>query len=192
MNHSETYLMETSRIACAVEAGALERLVHELYLLRDRGGRLFLVGLGGGAANCAHAANDFRKLCGIEAFALTDSVAELTARINDEGQGEAFAGMMKFARSKDALFVFSVGGGADGVSLPIIGALGTAKAKGMKILGVVGRDGGATKARGDCVVVVPTETADPARVTPHTEAFQMVVLHCLVSHPTLQRRPTKW
>lgn len=190
MSHAKQYLLETASIAARLDDLAIERMVHELYTLRDRGGRLYLAGLGGGAANCAHAANDFRKLCGIDAQALPESVSELTARLNDEGPGEAFAGMLEFASARDALFVFSVGGGADGVSLPIIGALGVAKKKGMRILGVVGRDGGATKQRGDHVIVIPPVLE--GRVTPHTEAFQMVVLHCLVSHPVLQRRATKW
>lgn len=190
MGHAKKYLGETSLLAEWIDADIIEEIAEALEQLRARGGRLFLAGLGGGAANCSHAANDFRKLCGIEAFSLADNVAELTARLNDDGPGEAFVGMLEYATDKDALFVFSVGGGADGVSLPIIGALGKAKEKGMRILGVVGRTGGATKARGDHVLVIPS--VHEARVTPHTEGFQMVVLHCLVSHPRLQRSPTKW
>ncbi len=190
MSHAKQYLLEMCSIAARLDCDAIERMVEMLDQLRARGGRLFLAGLGGGAANCAHAANDFRKLCGIEAYSLADWISELTARANDDGWGEVYAEMLQFATYKDALFVFSVGGGADGVSLPIIGALGTAKSKGMQILGVVGRNGGATKERGDHVIVVPT--VPEGRETPHTEAFQMVVLHALVSHPTLQWRPTKW
>lgn len=192
MSHTQTYLAETAQIAGMIDAQEIERMAVELIQLRERGGRLFLAGLGGGAANCSHAANDFRKLAGIHAIALCDNVSELTARMNDEGPGSAFADMMDASRAQqiDALFVFSVGGGADGVSLPIIGAIGKALDLGMRIFGVVGRNGGATKDRGHCVIVVPI--VNPERVTPHTEAFQMVILHLLVSHPLLQTRATKW
>ena len=156
--------------------------------LRERGGRLWIAGLGGSAANASHAANDFRKLCGIEAYCLTDNISELTARANDEGWAEAFS--LAYAKKDDALFVLSVGGGTEHVSVPITNALEAASHIGMRILGIVGRDGGNTKHAGDCVVVVPT--VEPARITPHAEAFQAVIWHCLVSHPSLQRKPTKW
>lgn len=190
MTHAAMYLDETAQIASLIDPMEVERMALVLQRLRERGGRLFLAGLGGGAANCSHAANDFRKLCGIEAYSLSDNASELTARANDEGFAGMYADMLGFSTDQDALLVFSVGGGADGVSQPIVGALRKAKEVGMPILGIVGRDGGATKSYGDCVVIVPT--LDASRVTPHTEAFQMVVLHCLVSHPKLQKRPTKW
>jgi D-sedoheptulose 7-phosphate isomerase len=162
--------------------------------VRESGGRLFVLGVGGSAGNCSHAVNDFRKLCGIEAYAPTDNVSELTARTNDEGWETVFAAWLRTSRgnSKDAVFVFSVGGGnlEKNVSPNIVAALKEAKSRDMKIFGVVGRDGGYTKKVGDCVVVVPTVEA--SRVTPHAEAFQAVVWHCLVSHPALQQIATKW
>ena len=162
--------------------------------MRERGGRLFLLGVGGSAGNCGHAVNDFRKLCDIEAYAPTDNVSELTARTNDEGWDTVFAAWLRTSRAngKDAVLVFSVGGGdlAKNVSPNIVAGLKEAKQRGLKIFGVVGRDGGYTRQVGDCVVVVPT--VDAARVTPHTEAFQAVVWHCLVSHPLLQQTATKW
>ncbi len=163
-------------------------MVSELVALRERKGRLWLVGLGGSAANASHAANDFRKLCNIESYCLTDNVAELTARANDEGWAEAFS--LSYAKEGDALFVLSVGGGTENVSRPINASLLEASRLGLRILGIVGRDGGNTREAGDCVIVVPT--IEPAHITPHTEAFQAVIWHCLVSHPSLQRKPTKW
>jgi D-sedoheptulose 7-phosphate isomerase len=155
---------------------------------------LFVLGVGGSAANCAHAVNDFRKLCGIEAYAPTDNVAELTARTNDEGWETVFAGWLEVSRAgpRDAILVFSVGGGnaERNVSVNLVRGLDFARSKGLKIYGVVGRDGGYAKQVGDAVVVVPTVAAD--RVTPHAEAFQAVVWHCLVSHPVLQVVKTKW
>jgi D-sedoheptulose 7-phosphate isomerase len=192
--HSEIYLQETGRIAASLDAQLIEGLVRELVALRERGGRLFVLGVGGSAGNCGHAVNDFRKLCGIEAYAPTDNVSELTARTNDEGWDTVFAAWLKTSRanSKDAVFVFSVGGGnlEKNVSPNIVAALKAAKSWGLKVFGVVGRDGGYTKQVGDVVVVVPT--VDPSRVTPHTEAFHAVVWHCLVSHPSLQQTATKW
>jgi D-sedoheptulose 7-phosphate isomerase len=192
--HAEAYFNEVARIAQSIDLRAIERVAQELASLRERGGRLFLLGVGGSAGNCAHAVNDFRKLCGIEAYAPTDNVSELTARTNDEGWETFFAGWLKVSRAneKDAIFVFSVGGGdvEKKVSVNIVAGLQEAKKRGLKIYGVVGRDGGYTKQIGDCVVVVPTVEA--SRVTPHTEAFQAVVWHCLVSHPGLQQMATKW
>jgi D-sedoheptulose 7-phosphate isomerase len=160
--------------------------------VRDRKGRLFLVGLGGSAANCSHAASDFRKLAGIQAVSLCDNVAEITARANDEGFHGIYSEALNASNPKadDALFVFSVGGGSGGVSEPLVQAVNAARYNGMNVLGVVGRDGGHTKQYGDCVILVPN--VEPSRVTPHTEAFHMVVLHCLVSHPVLQKYSTKW
>lgn len=192
--HAQTYLQETVKIADSIDPGLIEALVQELVALRNRNGRLFFIGVGGSAGNCGHAVNDFRKLCGIEAYAPTDNVSELTARTNDEGWETVFSGWLKVSRptDKDAVFVFSVGGGnlEKNVSANIVAALKEAKARNMKVFGVVGRDGGYTKKVGDCVVVIPT--VDSARVTPHTEAFHAVVWHCLVSHPDLQQLATKW
>lgn len=193
-SHTRTYFDEVARIAQAIDIALIEALAEELSRLRERGGRLFLLGVGGSAGNCGHAVNDFRKLCGIEAYTPTDNVSELTARTNDEGWDTAFSGWLKVSRAgeKDAVLVFSVGGGnlEKNVSANIVYALQEAKQRGMKIYGIVGRDGGYTKQIGDCVVVVPTVAA--SRVTPHSEAFQAVVWHCLVSHPRLQQLATKW
>ena len=192
--HSETFFDEVVKIAQSIDAAGVENLATELAALRQRGGRLFFLGVGGSAANCSHAVNDFRKLCGIEAYTPVDNVSELTARTNDEGWDTVFAAWLKTSRANknDAVFVFSVGGGnlEKNVSANIVAGLKEAKQRSMKIFGVVGRDGGYTKQVGDCVVVVPTVEA--SRVTPHTEAFQAVVWHCLVSHPALQQISTKW
>jgi D-sedoheptulose 7-phosphate isomerase len=192
--HSDTFFDEVVKIAQSIDAAGVENLATELAALRQRGGRLFFLGVGGSAANCSHAVNDFRKLCGIEAYTPVDNVSELTARTNDEGWDTVFAAWLKTSRANknDAVFVFSVGGGnmEKNVSTNIVAGLKEAKQRSMKIFGVVGRDGGYTKQVGDCVVVVPTVEA--ARVTPHTEAFQAVVWHCLVSHPKLQQISTKW
>jgi len=192
--HSKTFLHEVVKIAQSIDVSRVENLAKELAALRQRGGRLFFLGVGGSAANCSHAVNDFRKLCGIEAYTPVDNVSELTARTNDEGWETVFAAWLKTSKGNknDAVFVFSVGGGSleKNVSANIVAGLKEAKQRGMKIFGVVGRDGGYTKQVGDCVVVVPTIEA--SRVTPHTEAFQAVVWHCLVSHPELQQTSTKW
>jgi D-sedoheptulose 7-phosphate isomerase len=194
MGHVTDYFQEVSDIARDLPMQAIETLCDELVALRERGGRLFLVGVGGSAANCSHAVNDFRKLCGIEAYAPTDNVSELTARTNDEGWSSVFSEWLKVSRadSADAVMVFSVGGGnlEKNVSPNIVSCLQEAKSRGLKIFGIVGRDGGYTKQVGDNVVVVPA--LSPARVTPHTEAFQAVIWHCLVSHPKLQKNATKW
>ena len=192
--HTKTYFDEAVKVAQTIDIELIEKLATELAALRERGGRLFLLGVGGSAGNCSHAVNDFRKLCGIEAYAPTDNVSELTARTNDEGWDTVFSGWLKISKgnSNDAVLVFSVGGGdvEKNVSPNIVSGLKEAKQRGMKIFGVVGRDGGYTKKVGDCVVVVPT--VDASRVTPHAEAFQAVVWHCLVSHPVLQQIATKW
>ena len=192
--HVRNYFEEVQKVAREIDTAAIEKLAQELKALRDRGGRLFFLGVGGSAGNCGHAVNDFRKLCGIEAYAPTDNVSELTARTNDEGWHTVFAEWLRTSRSgeKDAVFVFSVGGGnlEKNVSPNIVAALKEAKERRTKIFGVVGRDGGYTKQVGDCVIVVPT--VDANRVTPHAEAFQAVVWHCLVSHPELQKIATKW
>lgn len=192
--HAQTYFQEVVKVAQQIDIDGIEKLALELKALRERAGRLFFLGVGGSAGNCGHAVNDFRKLCGIEAYAPTDNVSELTARTNDEGWDTVFAAWLRTSRgnSKDAVFVLSVGGGnlEKNVSPNIVAGLKEAKERGMKIFGVVGRDGGYTNRVGDCVVLVPT--VDASRVTPHTEAFQAVVWHCLVSHPALQQIATKW
>lgn len=194
MSHSATFLGEVVETAKRLQPEMIEALCTELASLRDRDGRLFIIGVGGSAGNCGHAVNDFRKLCGIEAYAPTDNVSELTARTNDEGWPTVFSEWLKVSRAtdKDALLVFSVGGGSleKNVSPNIVSAIKEGKARGLKVLGIVGRDGGYTKQAGDVVVVIPTVEA--SRVTPHAEAFQAVVWHCLVSHPKLQRNATKW
>jgi D-sedoheptulose 7-phosphate isomerase len=192
--HANTFFKEVVEIAQQIDLNAIETLAHELKELRDRNGRLFILGVGGSAGNCSHAVNDFRKLCGIEAYAPVDNVSELTARTNDEGWDTIFSGWLKVSKANknDAVLVFSVGGGnlEKNVSPNIVQGLKLAKERGLKIFGVVGRDGGYTKQVGDCVIVVPT--VDTGRVTPHAEAFQGVVWHCLVSHPVLQQMATKW
>jgi D-sedoheptulose 7-phosphate isomerase len=192
--HVKTYFQEVQKVAQQIDVDGIEKLAGELKALRERGGRLFFLGVGGSAGNCGHAVNDFRKLCGIEAYAPTDNVSELTARTNDEGWHTVFVEWLRTSRAsdKDAVFVFSVGGGnlEKNVSPNIVAGLKEAKERGTKVFGVVGRDGGYTKQVGDCVIVVPT--VDASRVTPHAEAFQAVVWHCLVSHPALQKIATKW
>jgi D-sedoheptulose 7-phosphate isomerase len=192
--HVSQFFKEVVQVAQSIDQDLIETLATELAALRERGGRLFLLGVGGSAGNCSHAVNDFRKLCGIEAYAPTDNVSELTARTNDEGWDTVFSGWLKVSRANanDAVLVFSVGGGnlEKNVSPNIVSGLKEARTRGLKIFGVVGRDGGYTKQVGDVVVVVPT-VAD-SRITPHAEAFQAVVWHCLVSHPALQQVATKW
>lgn len=194
MTFVQTYLEEAAEITRRLSVPTIEALAEELAAVRMRGGRVFVIGVGGSAGNCNHAVNDFRKLCGLEAYAPTDNVSELTARTNDEGWHTVFSEWLKVSRlnDQDAVFVFSVGGGnlEKNVSPNIVAALKEAKTRGARILGVVGRDGGYTKQVGDTVVVIPT--VHEARVTPHTEAFHAVVWHCLVSHPKLQQNATKW
>jgi D-sedoheptulose 7-phosphate isomerase len=192
--HAEYYLLLTARVAQAIDAAAIERLAQALVELRAREGRLFLLGVGGSAANCSHAVNDFRKLAGIEAYSPCDNVSELTARVNDDGWDSVFVEWLKGSRAtaRDAVFVFSVGGGdlARNVSANIVRALDEARRRGLRIFGVVGRDGGYTKQVGDEVVVVPA--LDAALVTPLTEAFHAIVWHALVSHPALAVQAAKW
>ncbi len=194
MSHTSEFLAETARICELIDSAEVEKICSHLVALRERGGRLFILGVGGSAANCSHAVNDFRKLCGIETYAPTDNVSELTARINDDGWDGVFAAWLKASRAneKDAILVFSVGGGdaEKKVSVNLVVAIDYAKSLGMTVLGVVGRAGGHTKAAGDAVVVIPTVAA--SRVTPHAEAFQAVIWHSLVSHPALQIQQTKW
>jgi len=188
------HLAETSRIAGALDPDAIERLVATLARLRARGGRLFFLGVGGGAAHASHAVADFRKLAGFEAYAPTDNVAELTARTNDEGWDTVLAGWLRGSRLRveDGVFVFSVGGGSvePRVSANLVEALRYARSIGSTIVGIVGRDGGFTAEVGDACIVVPC--VNPDAVTPHTEAFQAVLWHLLVSHPALQTAAPKW
>jgi D-sedoheptulose 7-phosphate isomerase len=188
------YLEETARISAALDADAIDRLAEILADVRERGGRLFFLGVGGGASHASHAVNDFRKLAGFEAYAPTDNVAELTARINDDGWDTVFAAWLQESRlgREDAVFVFSVGGGSaeKNVSANIVKALQHARSIGATIVGILGRDGGFTATVADACVVVPNVNADA--VTPHTEAFQAVIWHLLVSHPVLKTAPAKW
>ena len=192
--HSQIFFDEVIKISQQINQELVEQLAIELKNVRERNGRLFVLGVGGSAANSSHAVNDFRKLCGIEAYAPVDNVSELTARTNDEGWDTVFANWLQVshANEKDAIFVLSVGGGnlEKNVSPNIVMALKFAKERKLKIFGVVGRDGGYTKKVGDCVIVVPT--VSESRITPHAEAFQAVVWHCLVCNPVLQQKPTKW
>ncbi len=191
---SETYLAETAEIAGRLDAAAVERLALALSAIRDGGGRLFVLGVGGSAAHASHAAADFRKLCRLEAYAPTDNVAELTARINDDGWDGALAAWLEGSRvgEGDGVLVFSVGGGSEerGVSVNLIRALDTARRAGAGVFGVVGRDGGHTRAVADESVLIPV--ASEERVTPHTEGMCAVVWHLLVSHPALQAQTAKW
>ena len=194
MTHTESFLTEVKRICENISCDSIEGMIDELIALRARKGRLFLIGVGGSAGNCSHAVNDFRKLCGIEAYSAADNISELTARANDEGWDTIFSGWLEISdlSVRDAILILSVGGGdsARNVSTNIVKAIDFAKSRGAKVLGIVGRDTGYTAKHGDVVVVVPQVNAD--RVTPLSEAFQAVVWHCLVSHPQLQVNRTKW
>ena len=194
MTHAQRYLEQAAAIALAIDHCAVERIAAGLVALRERGGRLFLIGVGGSAANCSHAVNDFRKLADIEAYSPCDNVAELTARTNDDGWPTVFEAWLQTSRANanDAVLVLSVGGGdaERNVSPNIVRALDEAKRRGLKVYGIVGRDGGYTKKVGDEVVVVPT--VDPAHVTPHAESFQAIVWHGLVCHPSLMARANRW
>ena len=194
MNYTRQHLDEAIAIIQKLDEAAIERVVESLRAVRDRGGRLFILGVGGSAANASHAVNDFRKICGFEAYAPTDNVSELTARTNDEGWASVFVEWLKGSRlnRNDALLVFSVGGGnlEKNVSPNLVSALQLAKEVGATMLGVVGRDGGYTAKVADACVIVPTVNA--ASVTPHSEAFQAVLWHLFVSHPRLKIQQTKW
>jgi D-sedoheptulose 7-phosphate isomerase len=194
MTHSADFFAESGRICGAIDTARIELLANELARLRERGGRLFILGVGGSAGNASHAVNDFRKLCGIEAYSPTDNVSELTSRTNDEGWDTVFSAWLETSKlnERDAILIFSVGGGdvEHNVSVNIVNAVDLAKARRAKVFGVVGRSTGYTARNGDVVVVVPEINAE--RVTPHAEAFQTVVWHCLVSNPVLQTKRTKW
>jgi D-sedoheptulose 7-phosphate isomerase len=194
MSYTTHYLNEAAQIINQLDTGAIDRMVELLVALRERGGRLFFLGVGGSAANCSHAVNDFRKIAGFEAYTPVDNVSELTARANDDGWDSVFVNWLKGSRlsRNDAIFVFSVGGGdrERNISANLVYALAYARECGATIVGVVGRDGGFTARSADAVVIVPTVTAE--RVTPHAEAFQAVIWHLLVSHPALQQTPATW
>jgi D-sedoheptulose 7-phosphate isomerase len=194
MEFAAKFLDEVQEVCRRLDCAEIERMAQLLATVRESGGRLFILGVGGSAGNAAHAVNDFRKIVGIETYAPTDNVSELTARTNDEGWSTVFSEWLVVSRlsSKDAVLVFSVGGGdlARNVSPNLVEALKYAKEVGARITGIVGRDGGFTKTMADVCVVVPT--VNPDHVTPHSEAFQGVVWHLLVSHPLLKKRQTKW
>lgn len=194
MSYAQEYLKEAERVLAQLDAEAIERIADALAVLREREGRLFIVGTGGGAGHASHAVNDFRKIAGIEAYTPTDNVSELTARINDDGWDTSFVNWLKVSRmaARDMLLVFSVGGGdlERNVSPNLVRCVQHAREIGATVCGVVGRDGGYTAKVGDVVVIVPT--VNPASVTPHTESFQALVWHLLVSHPRVQAHPMKW
>src|SRR5467141_18087 len=194
MTYDRKHLDEAAEIIRRIDVEKIERLAATLAELRSGGGRVFFLGVGGSAGNCSHAVNDFRKIVGIESYAPTDNVSELTARTNDEGWATIFVEWLKISKllAKDAVFIFSVGGGnlEKNISPNLVMALQHANSVGAKIMGVVGRDGGYTAQVADACVIVPT--VNPENVTPHSEAFQAVVWHLLVSHPKLKANQTKW
>ena len=194
MSFTQSYLEETQKVVAGLDAAAIEKMVDVLAVVRERGGRLFILGVGGSAGNAGHAVNDFRKICGFEAYAPTDNVSELTARTNDEGWATVFSEWLKGSRinGKDGLLIFSVGGGnlEKNVSPNLVSAIQVAKQVGASVVGIVGRDGGYTAREADACVIVPT--VNPEHTTPHSEAFQAVVWHLFVSHPKLKVSKTKW
>ncbi len=194
MSFTTDYLAQTRMILDRLDVGAVDRLVDRLVMTRRAGGRIFFLGVGGSAANAAHAVNDFRKLCNFEAYAPTDNVAELTARTNDEGWDTVFASWLRTSRlnSRDAIFVLSVGGGdlVRNISPNLVRAVQYAREMKASIVGIVGRDGGFTASMADACVIVPT--VDSQTITPHSETFQSLLWHLLVSHPSLKAAATKW
>ena len=194
MSYSKQHLDESIEITRAIDPEIVEKIVDLLADVKSTGGRLFVLGVGGSAANAGHAVNDFRKLAGIETYAPTDNVAELTARTNDEGWQTVFSGWLKVSKltTKDCLFILSVGGGnkEKNVSPNLIEAIDLAKEVGARVTGIVGRDGGYTAQYADVCLVVPT--VNSGTVTPHSESFQTVLWHLMVSHPKLKANPTKW
>jgi D-sedoheptulose 7-phosphate isomerase len=191
---ADGYLSETAEIVAALDRGAIEELASGLAGVRERGGRLFILGVGGSAANASHAVNDFRKLCGFEAYTPTDNVSELTARTNDEGWDKTFAAWLQGSRLRagDGLLIFSVGGGDAGgsISANLVAAIDLARDSGAAVFGIVGRDGGYTAKTAESCVLIPPLV--PERLTPHTEGLCAVVWHLLVIHPSLQTTATKW
>ncbi|MEI6693021.1 MAG: SIS domain-containing protein [Chlorobium sp.] len=194
MSYAQQHLNETLEIVRTIDVAAIEKMADLLVTVKAEGGRIFFLGVGGSAGNCSHAVNDFRKIVGIESYAPTDNVSELTARTNDEGWATIFAGWLQTSKlsSNDALFIFSVGGGnlEKNISPNLVEALKYAKTVGAKVTGVVGRDGGYTAQVADVCVIVPT--VNPDTITPHSEAFQAIIWHLLVSHPKLKANQTKW
>ena len=194
MSYAVQHLKETAEIVSKLNPADCEKCVAELRATRERGGRLFILGVGGSAANASHAVNDFRKIAGLECYAPTDNVSELTARTNDEGWASVFVEWLRGSRltAKDCVMVLSVGGGnlEKNVSPGFISAIQLAKQVGARVIGILGRDGGYTATQADACVIVPT--VNPDNVTPHSEAFQAVVWHLFVSHPDLKVSPTKW
>ena len=194
MNYAQQHLKEVAEIVQKMDVAAIETMADLLAGIKQKGGRLFFIGVGGSAGNCSHAVNDFRKIVGIESYAPTDNVSELMARTNDEGWASVFVEWLKVSRltAKDGVVVFSVGGGnlEKNISPNLVTALQYAKSVGAKIAGIVGRDGGYTAKVADACVIIPT--VNPETVTPHSEAFQAVVWHLLVSHPKLKVNQTKW
>lgn len=194
MSYAVQHLKETAEIVARLDPQVCEQCVQELVALRNRGGRLFILGVGGSAANASHAVNDFRKIGGLECYAPTDNVSELTARTNDEGWASVFVEWLRGSRlrAEDALLILSVGGGnlEKNVSPNLVTALQFAKQVGARVLGIVGKDGGYTAQVADACVIVPT--VNPNNITPHSEAFQAVIWHLFVSHPALKINQTKW
>jgi D-sedoheptulose 7-phosphate isomerase len=194
MSYAKQHLDEAVEIIHQIDTNAIEKMADLLAGVKHDGGRIFFLGVGGSAGNCGHAVNDFRKIVGIESYAPTDNVSELTARTNDEGWHTIFSEWLKISKlnTKDALFIFSVGGGnlEKNISPNLVEALRYGKEIGCKVMGVVGRDGGYTAKVADACVIIPT--VNPENVTPHSEAFQAVVWHLLVSHPKLKANQTKW
>jgi D-sedoheptulose 7-phosphate isomerase len=194
MSFTKQFLAEVQQVTAQLNEAAIEKAANELAAIRERGGRLFILGVGGSAGNAGHAVNDFRKICGFEAYAPTDNVSELTARTNDEGWATVFSEWLKGSRinAKDGLLIFSVGGGnlEKNVSPNLVSAIQVAKQVGASVVGIVGRDGGYTAQQATACVIVPT--VNPTHVTPHSEAFQGVIWHLFVSHPKLKVAQTKW
>jgi D-sedoheptulose 7-phosphate isomerase len=194
MSYALQHLKEASEIIEKIDVAAIEKMADLLATVKAEGGRIFFLGVGGSAGNCSHAVNDFRKIVGIECYAPTDNVSELTARTNDDGWASVFVEWLKVSKliAKDALFIFSVGGGnlEKNISPNLVEAIKLAKTVGAKVTGVVGRDGGYTAQAADACVIIPTVNSDT--ITPHSEAFQAVVWHLLVSHPKLKVNQTKW
>ena len=193
-NHVFQYFNLIPELVKKIDTKKIQRVVNHLVSVKRKKGRIFFLGVGGSAGNCSHAVNDFRKICEIESYTPTDNVSELTARINDDGWDSSFRNWLKISQlnSKDVLFIFSVGGGNQkkNVSVNLIKAIDYARNKKSKVLGIVGRDGGYTKKKGDAVIIIPT--LDKKLITPYAESFQSVIWHCLVTHPKLQSKKMKW
>ena len=194
MNYIKHYLDEVKNIVDSTHQRSIQQIIESMIELRQKGGRLFLLGIGGSAANCSHAVNDFRKICGIECYTPTDNVSELTARTNDIGWESVFVDWLRGSKltSSDGVFVLSVGGGSSekNISVNLVRALDYAKEIGAKVFGIVGRDGGYTAKVADACVIIPS--VNPETITPHTESFQSIILHLIVSHPSIKVSEMKW